>query len=163
MSSVQTSSTTGPTTKLKPGAIVQAQDLEQTQGWLNRGFALVLWLITCSGEIIAFAGGWAVTERLTWNLLAWNWIAVTLGIGLQLILTYVQWAFARRRLSPQWLLAFAFSTGPNVFAFYPPLAALFLPALTFLPEPLAIGVVSVVIVCVLGGADIIPEHLMIEG
>jgi|GEM_PF-4337056 len=150
----------------KPGAVFQADRIEQSQGAINRLIAGFLWIITLLGEIIAFTGGWDLFFKQTWDWQQWNWkalvIAVPAAVPVQLLCTWVQYAFARKKSSWQYRTAIIFSSGPSLFTYFPPiwlLCASLIPDVV--PTLVGQGLVAIVVLVVVLASDIIPETLMV--
>lgn len=80
----------------KDSAIVDRATLRRQRAAIERWTALVVLLASFMGTIAAWGGGWD-TFLAAWNSDAPPWGAVAGGVGLQVLLTYLQWHYYDRR------------------------------------------------------------------
>ncbi|HEX6290232.1 MAG TPA: hypothetical protein VFZ66_13650 [Herpetosiphonaceae bacterium] len=149
----------------KASAVFSGETFEAFQPWIERTVGAVLLLTSFVGSVVAFNGGWEATFHRSWDLQRWTIapLALVVGLAVQLVCTLVEWAYRRRRLSWQYLLALLVDSGATLFAFLPVLYAPIFGSLAgVVPPLLAMGVAYLVSLAVVLVAAIMPEHILVE-
>lgn len=92
MSEIKSAPLVSKTTRGKESAITSRARLRRQRGAIERYTAYVVLFVSFLGTVVALAGGW---EPFIMSLLAWrpNVAALGGGIGLQALLTYLQWHY----------------------------------------------------------------------
>jgi hypothetical protein len=149
----------------KASAVFNGATFEALQPWIERVVGCVLLLTSFVGSVVTFNGGWESTFHTTWDIERWTIspLAVVLGIGVQVICTLVEWAYRRRRLSWQYLLALMVDGGSTLYAFLP---VLYIPIFGSLAGVVhwmvAMGVAYLVSFAVVLVAAIMPEYILVD-
>jgi hypothetical protein len=149
----------------KASAIFRSQTFEALQPWIERVVGGVLLLSSFLGSVVAFNGGWERTFQQSWEPTRWTIapIAIILGLSVQIGCTLVEWAYHRRRLSWQYLLALLVDSGSTLYAFLPVLyTPIFASISGIVPWIIAAGLAWVVSLAVVLIAAIMPEHILVD-
>lgn len=80
----------------KESAVFTRSQLRRQRGAIERWTALVILFVSFLGTIVALAGGW---EPFLSSLRAYRppWAAIAGGIGIQALLTFLEWHYFDRR------------------------------------------------------------------
>lgn len=99
-------------TPLSSSHVFTAEQLSQAEPRLRRFLALVLWLLSYAGNVLAFGGGW---ETLGWNqqLL----VALVCSLVYQIICTLVQLICCHSMMNPLYLIALGASGIPSFIGY----------------------------------------------
>ncbi len=149
----------------KASAVFRGETFEALQPWIERVVGGVLLLASVVGSVVAFNGGWEATFHTSWDVQRWTIapLAVSAGLGIQIVCTLVEWAYRRRRLSWQYLLALLVDSGSTLYAFLPVLYAPIFGSLAGMLWPIvASGVAWIVSLAVVLIAAIMPEHILVD-
>lgn len=109
--------TSAPMTSVrKESAVVSRARLKRQRGAVERYTAYVVLFVSFLGTVVALAGGW---ELFIASLIAWRPSVAALagGVGLQALLTYLQWHYFDRK--PVAWTARGFDTGLTVAGWGP--------------------------------------------
>jgi hypothetical protein len=149
----------------KASAVFSGDTFEALQPWIERVVGCVLLLASVVGSVVAFNGGWEATFHTSWDYQQWTIapLALGAGLGIQVVCTLVEWAYRRRRLSWQYLLALLVDSGSTLYAFLPVLYAPIFGSLAGTLWPMvASGVALMVSLAVVLIAAIMPEHILVD-
>lgn len=137
--------------------LFNADDLAQAQPAIYRLLAVLLWLLSFSGNVLLFGGGWDAYIA-AWTVGTWPGVigeALALSFAYQVVCTLVQFVFCKRWWNPLYLLALFASFVPSLLGYAPlivePLADL---------TPRAILYTGLGLVLLL--ADIVPERIFVK-
>lgn len=79
----------------KPSAVLSSARLERQQPYFERAVGAALLGLSIAGSVAAFQGGWGMPAAGP----------LALGVAAQALITYMEWAYRRRRISVAYLFA----------------------------------------------------------
>lgn len=145
--------------------IVSAEQLSRAEPVLRRFIAILLWIFSYAGNVLAFGGGW---EALGWNKALL--VALATSLVYQVICTVVQFISCRYWWNPLYIIALGASGIASVVGYQPLIAvpltewvSAFTPisGLAGTEPPVIMGVH--LLMCVgLVAVDIIPERVFVK-
>lgn len=156
--------------------VVTADQLSQAEPTIRRLLAMLVWLFSMYGNVLAFGGD---AQGLT-GLTGAAWLALLIAIAWQILVSAVQYVTCRRWHNPLYITALLLSVIPAFIGYRPIIATPIATWITGYGDPFAsravlaamwqqntsvvlwFGVVSVALLVALTLADVIPERVFVK-
>lgn len=99
----------------KKSAVITQRQIDSSRPYFERYSSWALLALSFLGSVVAFHGGdWSAIRALQFRT-----GAVTGGLVLQSLCTYVEWSYRHRRFHPLYLFVLALDAGPTAIGYYP--------------------------------------------